>query len=68
MIVQPFVTTYPWKSAHTIRERRLIPIPRGAVMAKGHECPKCRKYTLQPYTTNQLKCTNCDTVVKKDQL
>lgn len=30
-------------------------------MAKGHECPLCGTYT-----TNQLKCTNCDTVVKKD--
>lgn len=37
-------------------------------MAKGDECPKCGKHTLQPYTTNQLKCSNCDTVVKKDQV
>lgn len=37
-------------------------------MAKGHECPNCGKNTLQPYTTNQLKCSNCDTVVKKDQV
>lgn len=35
-------------------------------MAKGHKCPKCNQYKLQPYTTNQLKCSNCDTVVKKD--
>ncbi len=34
-------------------------------MAKGHECPVCGKYTLQPYTTNQLKCTNCSSIVKK---
>lgn len=37
-------------------------------MAKGHECPNCHMNTLQPYTTNQLKCSNCDTVVKKDQV
>jgi len=35
-------------------------------MAKGHECPKCGKHTLQPYTTHRLKCSNCDTIVKKD--
>lgn len=35
-------------------------------MAKGYECPVCGTYTLQPYTTNQLKCTQCETVVKKD--
>jgi len=37
-------------------------------MPKGHKCPNCGKHTLQPYTTNQLKCSNCDTVVKKDQV
>ncbi len=37
-------------------------------VAKGHECPVCGKYTLQPYTTNQLKCTSCDTVIKKSQV
>jgi ribosomal protein L37AE/L43A len=35
-------------------------------MAKGHKCPVCGKYTLQPHTTNQLKCSDCQTVVKKD--
>ena len=40
----------------------------GNSMAKGHLCPNCGKNTLQPYTTNQLKCTNCETVVKRDQL
>lgn len=34
-------------------------------MAKGHKCPSCGQYTLQPYTTNQLRCTQCDTIVKK---
>jgi ribosomal protein L37AE/L43A len=38
---------------------------KGKMMAKGHECPSCGKNTLQPYTTNQLKCSNCDTIVKK---
>lgn len=36
-------------------------------MSKGHEHPVCGKYTLQLYTTNQLRSTNCDTVVKKCQ-
>lgn len=35
-------------------------------MPKGHLCPVCQTYTLQPYTTNQLKCSKCDTVVKKN--
>ena len=48
----------PWRAAPT----------RGTTMAKGHECPVCGRNTLQAYTTNQLKCTKCDTVVKKDQL
>ena len=38
----------------------------GRPVAKGHECPKCGRNTLQPYTTNQLKCTRCDTIVKRD--
>lgn len=37
-------------------------------MAKGHKCPACGRNTLQPYTTNQLRCTHCDTVVKKAQV
>lgn len=37
-------------------------------MAKGQKCPKCGNYTLQPYTTNQLKCSQCGTIVKKDQI
>jgi ribosomal protein L37AE/L43A len=36
-------------------------------MAKGHKCPTCGKNTLQPYTTNQLKCSDCGTTVKKDR-
>lgn len=36
-------------------------------MPKGHKCPACEKNTLQPYTTNQLRCTNCQTIVKKDR-
>ena len=38
---------------------------RGVAVAKGHECPVCGRYTLQPYTTNQLKCSSCDTIVRK---
>lgn len=34
-------------------------------MAKGHRCPNCGKNTLQPDTTNWLKCSNCETKVKK---
>ena len=37
-------------------------------MPKGHKCPVCGRFTLQPYTTNQLKCTGCGTVIKKEQL
>jgi len=39
-------------------------------MPKGHRCPVCGKYTLQPYTTNQLRCSDasCQTVVKKDRV
>jgi ribosomal protein L37AE/L43A len=37
-------------------------------MAKGHKCPACGKYTLQPYTTNQLKCSDCKAVFKKDRV
>ena len=35
-------------------------------MAKGQKCPVCGTYTLQAHTTNQLKCSTCQTVVKKD--
>lgn len=38
---------------------------KGSTMAKGHKCPSCDKNTLQPYTTNQLRCSNCGTIVKK---
>lgn len=34
-------------------------------MAKGYKCPKCGQYTLQAYTTNQLKCSQCATIVRK---
>lgn len=37
-------------------------------MPKGHKCKVCGQYKLQPYTTNQLRCSNCQTVVKKDAL
>ena len=37
-------------------------------MPKGHLCPVCDTYTLQPYTTNQLKCSDCGTIVKRDQV
>jgi ribosomal protein L37AE/L43A len=37
-------------------------------MPKGHKCPTCGKYTLQPYTTNQLKCSACHTIVRKDRV
>lgn len=36
-------------------------------MPKGHKCPVCGKYTLQAHTTNQLRCSACETVVKKDR-
>lgn len=41
---------------------------RGSAVPKGHKCPVCDRNTLQPYTTNQLKCSQCQTVVKKDRL
>jgi|GEM_PF-2205728 len=28
-------------------------------MAKGHLCPDCQTYTLQPVSTNWLQCTKC---------
>ena len=37
-------------------------------MAKGHKCPSCGKQTLQPDTTNYLKCTPCDLKVRKDKV
>ena len=37
-------------------------------MENGHECPACGKDTLYPYMRNQMKCTQCDTVVTKDQV
>jgi uncharacterized protein (DUF983 family) len=36
-----------------------------SIMPKGQKCPKCGEYKLQPYTTNQLKCSACKTIVKK---
>lgn len=41
---------------------------KGTTVPKGHKCPVCDKNTLQPYTTHQLKCSQCKTVVKKDQV
>ncbi len=37
-------------------------------MPRGYECPICGTATLQPYTTNQLRCTKCGTVVKREAL
>lgn len=37
-------------------------------MAKGFKCPKCGRYTLQPESTNWLRCSNCETKVKKDNV
>lgn len=37
-------------------------------MANGPECPVCGKNKLQPYITNELKCSSCGTTMKKDQL
>ena len=47
---------------------RRADVAKGNPVAKGHECPVCGKNTLHPYTTNQLKCSNCDTIVKKDRV
>ncbi len=41
---------------------------RGTTMAKGHKCPTCGKNTLQPYTTNQLRCSEDGTIVQKGQV
>ena len=46
-------------AGRTFREAR-------SVMAKGQLCPKCSKNTLQPYTTNQLKCSVDGTIVRRD--
>ncbi len=39
-------------------------------MPKGHKCPVCDRYTLQPYTTNQLRCTNpeCRSIIPKERV
>jgi ribosomal protein S27AE len=49
------------------RPRAIKPrtLGKGQAMAKGNECPKCGSHTLQPYTTNQLKCSKCSTIVRK---
>lgn len=33
---------------------------RKTKMPKGHLCPDCGTYTLQPISTNWLQCSNCD--------
>ena len=32
----------------------------------AYQCPSCGRHTLQPYTTYQLRCSNCGTIVKKN--
>ncbi len=34
-------------------------------MPKGQLCPVCKRYTLKPCTTNQLRCSADKTIVKK---
>ena len=38
---------------------------KGNTVAKGQVCPRCGTNTMQPHTTNQLKCSNCGLVEKK---
>jgi len=33
-------------------------------MAKGLQCPVCGTLTLQPFTTNQRRCSKGGTIVK----
>lgn len=37
-------------------------------MAKGHLCPLCHSYTVQPQSTNKMKCSSCKTVFDKKHI
>ena len=37
-------------------------------MAKGHLCPLCETHTLQPESTNYLRCSSCKTKFHRDQI
>ncbi|MFE1909577.1 hypothetical protein ACFW96_38915 [Streptomyces gardneri] len=39
---------------------------RSSKMAKGHKCPVCGTQTLQPISTNRLKCSKCDSTFPKN--
>jgi uncharacterized protein (DUF983 family) len=42
-----------------------VPKREDPTTAKGEKCPNCGEYKLQPYTTNQRRCSNCGTIVPK---
>jgi ribosomal protein L37AE/L43A len=35
-------------------------------MPKGHKCPVCGTQTLQPSSTNRLKCSKCASTFPKN--
>lgn len=37
-------------------------------MAKGHLCPLCDTHTLQPSSTNKLKCSDCKSVFDREMI
>lgn len=37
-------------------------------MPKGHKCPVCGTQTLQPTSTNRLKCSKCDSTFLKSMI
>jgi ribosomal protein L37AE/L43A len=37
-------------------------------MAKGYLCPICKTHTVQPLSTNRMKCSKCGTVFDKSRI
>jgi len=37
-------------------------------MPKGHKCPLCRTFTVQPISTNKMKCSKCKTTFDKARI
>jgi hypothetical protein len=37
-------------------------------MAKGHRCPICNTYTVQPKSTNKMQCSSCNTIFDKARI
>jgi ribosomal protein L37AE/L43A len=37
-------------------------------MAKGYQCPLCKRYTVHPVSANKMRCSNCNSQYDRNEL